>query len=161
MSTLSRSAVTDGLFWSLMWPYWAEQLSAHPSMTLKEVQAWLASEQGLSVSLSCVDKFLRQQLGYRYKKTVVASEQKREDTATTREQWQAWQQSSDWSKLIFLDETGLSTDMIRRYSRALGGERSSRSHWQTLTFIAALRADRIMPPPWCVDQAMNGEAFKE
>jgi transposase len=67
-------------------------------MTLKEVQAWLASEQGLSVSLSCVGKFLRQQLGYRYKKTVVASEQKREDIAMTREQWQAWQQSCDWSK---------------------------------------------------------------
>jgi transposase len=101
----------------------AEQLSAHPSMTPKEVQAWLASEQGLSVSLSCVDKFLRQQLGYRYKKTVVASEQKREDIAMTREQWQAWQQSSDWSKLVFLDETGLSTDMIRRYGLALGGAR--------------------------------------
>jgi transposase len=29
-----------------------------------------------------------------------------------------------------------------------------------LTFIAGLRVDRITAP-WCVDQAMNGEAFKE
>ncbi|MGZ8942560.1 MAG: hypothetical protein ACXW00_07315 [Methylobacter sp.] len=85
----------------------------------------------------------------------------------TREQWQAWQQSCDWSKLVFLDETGLSTstDMIRRYGLALGGARCQDSapaghYWQTLTFIAALCADRIMPP-WCVGQAMNGEAFKE
>jgi hypothetical protein len=135
-------------------------------MTLKEVQAWLASEQGLSVSLSCVGKFLRQQLGYRYKKTVVASGQKREDIAMTREQWQAWQQSCDWSKLVFLDETGLSTstDMIRRYGRALGGARCQDSapaghYWQTLTFIAALRGDRIMPPLVCGSGHEWGEAL--
>ncbi len=33
-------------------------------------------------------------------------------------------------------------------------------HWQTLTFIAGLRADRLTAP-WCLDQAMTGEAFKE
>lgn len=80
-----------------------------------------------------------------------------------REQWQAWQQSCDLSKLVFLDETGLSTDMIRRYGRAPGGARcvdtAPAGHWQTLTFIAGLRADRITAP-WCVDRAMNGEAFK-
>jgi hypothetical protein len=49
------------------------------------------------------------------KLTVFAGEQKREDIAMAREQWQAWQQSCDLSKLVFLDETGLSNDMIRRY----------------------------------------------
>ncbi|MDD5461385.1 MAG: hypothetical protein PHG00_07095 [Methylococcales bacterium] len=39
-----------------------EQLSNSPSMTLKEVQAWLAGEQGLSLSISAIDKFLRQKL---------------------------------------------------------------------------------------------------
>jgi len=76
---------------------------------------------------------------------------------------QAWQSACDASKLVFLDETGLSTDMIRRYGRALGGSRcvdtAPAGHWQTLTFIAELRADRITAP-WRVDQAMNGEAFK-
>jgi transposase len=33
-------------------------------------------------------------------------------------------------------------------------------HWQTLTFIVGLHAGRLMAP-WCVDQAMNGKAFKE
>jgi len=67
------------------------------------------------------------------------------------------------SKLVFLDETGLSTDMIRRYGRALGGARcrdaAPAGHWQTLTFIAGLRADGFTAP-WCLNQTMTGEAFK-
>jgi transposase len=80
-----------------------------------------------------------------------------------REQWQAWQQSCDLSKLVFLDETSASTDMIRRYGRELGGARcrdaAPAGHWQTLTFIAGLRVDQLTAP-WCLNQAMNGEAFK-
>ena len=56
---------------ALLEPYKAvlsEQLSNSPSMTLKEVQAWLASEYGLTVSISAIDKFIRFKLGYRYKK---------------------------------------------------------------------------------------------
>ena len=67
-------------------------------------------------------------------------------------------------RLVFLDETGLSTDMIRRYGRALGGARchdfAPAGHWKTMTFIAGLRVDGLTAP-WCLDQAMNGEAFKE
>lgn len=95
---------------------------------------------------------------------MVASEQQREDVAAERDQWQAWQSHCDVSKLVFLDETGITTDMLRRYGRALGGARCKDSapagHWKTLTFIAGLRADRLTAP-WCVDQAMNGDAFKE
>jgi hypothetical protein len=65
---------------------------------------------------------------------------------------------------VFLDETGITANMIRRYGRALGGARcrdaAPAGRWQTLTFIAGLRADRITAP-WCLDQAMTGEAFKE
>ncbi len=95
---------------------------------------------------------------------MVASEQQREDVARAREQWQAWQQHCDLSRLVFLDETGVSTDLIRRYGRALGGARcrdaAPAGHWQTLTLIAGLRADRLAAPG-CLDQAMTGESFKE
>jgi transposase len=54
--------------------------------------------------------------------------------------------------------------MIRRYGRALGGARcqdfAPAGHWKTMTFIAGLRVDGLTAP-WCLDQAMNGEAFKE
>ncbi|MGZ8902075.1 MAG: helix-turn-helix domain-containing protein [Methylobacter sp.] len=140
-----------------------EQLSKRPSMTLKKLQSWLESEQSRPIPIPAIDKFLRQKLGYRYKKTVVANEQQREEVAAARDHWQAWQKSCDVSKLVVLDETGVSTDMLRRYGRARGGVRCMDSapagHWQTLTFMAGLRADRLTAP-WCVDQAMHGEAFK-
>jgi hypothetical protein len=98
------------------------------------------------------------------KKTGVASEQQREDVIVAREQWQDWPHHGDLSRLVFLDETGITTNMIRRYGRALAGARcrdaAPAGHGQTMTFIAGLRADRITAP-WCVDQAMNGDAFKE
>jgi transposase len=95
---------------------------------------------------------------------VVASEQQREDVAAERKHWQAWQSHCDVSKLVFLDETGITTDMLRHYGRSVGGARcvdtAPAGHWLTLTFIAELRADRLTAP-WCVDQAINGDAFKE
>ncbi|MGZ8928207.1 MAG: transposase [Methylobacter sp.] len=101
---------------------------------------------------------------YRYKKTVTASEQKREEVAAAREQWQAWQESCDLSQRLCLDETGVFTDRIGRHGGGLGGARgrdaAPAGHWKTLTFMAGLRADRITAP-WCVDRAIHGEAFKE
>jgi transposase len=44
------------------------QLSQHPSMTLKELQSWLETAHGLTVSIAALDKFLRLKLGFRYKK---------------------------------------------------------------------------------------------
>jgi hypothetical protein len=32
-------------------------------------------------------------------------------------------------------------------------------HWKTMTFLAALRRDRI-DAPWVLDGPINGEAFK-
>jgi transposase len=55
-------------------------------MTLKELQNWLEHEQALSISIPAIDKFIRHKLGYRYKKTLVASEQQREDVVRAREQ---------------------------------------------------------------------------
>jgi transposase len=55
-------------------PYWnpTQPPSANSyrpiRLTLKDVQAWLAREHGLTLSLSAIDKFIRHKLGYRYKK---------------------------------------------------------------------------------------------
>lgn len=80
-----------------------------------------------------------------------------------RAAWRQWQTDCDISKLVFLDETGATTDMIRRYGRAKGGARcfddAPGGHWKTMTFIAGLRVDELTAP-WCLDGAMNGDAFK-
>jgi transposase len=97
------------------------------------------------------------------KKTVFASEQGREDIQAARLIWKNWQKTCDPSKLVFLDETGARTDMIRRYGRAKGGARclddAPGGHWKTMTFIAGLRIDEISAP-WCLDGPMNGRVFK-
>jgi hypothetical protein len=63
---------------------------------------------------------------------------------------------------VFLDETGVTTKLARRHGRCPIGERlvgaSPHGHWQTLTFIAALRVDRI-DAPWVIDGPMDGAAF--
>lgn len=68
------------------------------------------------------------------------------------------------SHLVFLDETGVSTNLTRRYGRAPKGKRCvdrvPHGHWQTSTFIAALRHDSL-EAPWVLDGPMNGEAFRE
>jgi transposase len=66
--------------------------------------------------------------------------------------------------LVFLDETGLNTKMSRLYGRSARGERCRASvphgHWQSSTFVAALRHDRITAP-MLLDGPMDGNAFVE
>ena len=68
----------------------------------------------------------------------------------------------DPARLVFVDETGASTKMARRYGRSRRGQRLvaavPHGHWKTTTFVAALRRDRI-DAPMVVDQAMNGVIF--
>lgn len=65
-------------------------------------------------------------------------------------------------KLVFLDETGVSTNRARRYGRAPRGERCLASvphgHWHTTTFVAGLRHDDITAP-MVADGAMTGALF--
>jgi transposase len=64
--------------------------------------------------------------------------------------------------LVFIDETGLRTNMVRRYGRARRGKRliaySPHGHWKTTTFVSALRHDR-MTAPMVVEGAMNTPIF--
>jgi transposase len=68
----------------------------------------------------------------------------------------------DAARLVFIDETRVKTNMAplrgwcRRGQRLIG--KAPHGHWRTLTFIAALRIDRIEAP--CVfDGPINGESF--
>jgi len=51
---------------------------------------------------------------------------------------------------VFLDECGVTTDLLRRYGRSPRGTRvrdhTPCSHWQTSTVIAALRLDGLTAP---------------
>ena len=62
---------------------------------------------------------------------------------------------------MFIDETAVTTKMVRHYGRAPRGKRlvakAPHGHWKTLTFIAALRIDGLTAP-YVVDGAVNGMA---
>jgi transposase len=56
----------------------------------------------------------------------------------------------DVDHYVFLDECGVTTDLLRRYGRSPRGERlhdhTPCSHWQTQTVIATLRLDGLTAP---------------
>jgi len=97
------------------------------------------------------------------KKSLHAAEQARADIAEARRAWRELQPGLKPEKLIFLDETWAKTNMTRLYGRAPRGKRligtAPFGHWNTTTFIAGLRHDRIVAP-MVLDGPINGRAFR-
>lgn len=94
-----------------------------------------------------------------------AAEQDRPDVAAARADLKTEQtkpKKLPAPRLVFIDETAVTTRMVRTHGRAPRGKRLVASvphgHWKTLTFIAALRVDALTAP-YVVDGAMNGPAF--
>ena len=83
--------------------------------------------------------------------------------AAERAAWKASQPEIDINRLVFIDETGASTKMARRYGRSPYGQRCvaaiPHGHWKTTTFVGALRATG-MTAPMVLDGPMDGMAFE-
>jgi transposase len=98
----------------------------------------------------------------RSKKSLRASEQDRPDVARRRAQWKRYQDRLDPRRLVFIDETWAKTNMTRSHGRCPRGQRliadAPQGRWHTLTFLAALRADRI-DAPCVIDGPINGQSF--
>ena len=64
---------------------------------------------------------------------------------------------------MFLDETGITTNLLRRYGRAPRGARvhdhAPGGRWQTSTLLAALRVTGLTAPG-VFDGAIDGESFR-
>ncbi len=93
---------------------------------------------------------------------MLPAEQTRPDIARRRARWKAHQGRIDARRLVFIDETWVKTNMAPLRGWGPRGQRLAarvpHGHWKTLTFIAALRADRI-DAPWIIDGPINGELF--
>jgi transposase len=93
----------------------------------------------------------------------VAGEQDRPDVARRRQQWVKYQGRVDARSLVFLDETWTKTNMAPLRGWSPSGTRLKakvpHGHWKTMTFLAALRHDRI-EAPWLIDGPINGERFR-
>lgn len=86
----------------------------------------------------------------------------RPKVARRREQWKKYQGRPDPGRLVFVDETWAKTNMAPLRGWAPKGERLHAKvpygHWKTMTFIAALRCDRI-DAPFVFDQPINAVSF--
>ena len=93
---------------------------------------------------------------------MLAEEQERPDVARRRGQWRKYQGSVKAGRLVFIDETWAKTNMTPLRGWCARGERlrakAPFGHWKTMTFIAALRCDRI-DAPCLFDGPINGELF--
>jgi transposase len=83
--------------------------------------------------------------------------------ARHRARWKKYQARLDPARLVFIDETWAKTNMAPLRGWGPRGRRlpakAPYGHWKTMTFLAALRHDRI-EAPFVFDGPINGEAFR-
>jgi transposase len=132
-----------------------------PDMTLSEIAERLAAERGILAVVSTVWTFFARR-GITFKKRLPTRPSwQRGDVKAARQDWRDRQGELDPMKLVFVDETGLSTRMARLRGRARRGERCCavpHGHWKTTTFTAGLRLSGLCAP-WILDGPRDGEAF--
>src|ERR1700750_2845422 len=97
------------------------------------------------------------------KKSVVAGERDRPDVARRRARWIKYQDRVEPERLVFIDETWTRTDMAPLRGWAPRGCRLTtkvpHGRWKTMTFLAALRHDRI-EAPWFIEGPIDGDSFR-
>ena len=99
------------------------------------------------------------------KKQVHASEQKREDVAQARKEWKEKQENHvelPVDKLVFLDESGVNIDMVRRYGRAKNKNRVNDyapvNTPKKTTLVSSLRLDGTQAYEF-FQGSLNGKNF--
>jgi len=96
------------------------------------------------------------------KKSLHAAEQDTAAGQLQRRLWRAETSQIDPARLIFLDESGVTTEMTRRYGRAPRGERvgegTPAGHWRTLTVLGAIRLSGWVAT-MTIQAATDGEIF--
>ena len=92
-----------------------------------------------------------------------ATEHARPDVVEARAVWQQTAPTWDPERLVFLDERGVRTDLVRRYGRGQRGERvvdhAPDSRWHTTTLLAALRVTGLTAPA-VFDGPIDGVSFR-
>lgn len=96
----------------------------------------------------------------------MASERERADVRERRREWIERRQPRmqlQPARLVFIDETAVTTKMTRLRGRSLCGERlladAPFGRWGTQTFIAGLRCSGLTAP-WIINGAMDRAAFE-
>ena len=137
------------------------RIAEKPDLTLRRLLAELAA-RGVVVGYGTLWAFFDRE-AISFKKSLFASEQDRPDVARRRARWQQHQGRLDPKRLVFIDETWAKTNMTRRRGWSPRGKRLvakvPHGRWRTLTFLGALRCDRI-EAPCVIDGPINGISFR-
>lgn len=96
------------------------------------------------------------------KKSLHAAERDTEGNQKRRAEFLEKIHSTPTDKLIFLDESGVTTSMTRLYARCLGGRRiheaTPGSHWKIMTILGAM-STRGMIATMTIEEATDTEIF--
>ena len=92
----------------------------------------------------------------------------RKDVIQSRNEWKEFQNSIEPKRLVFLDESGLKTNMTRLYGRAYKGARchdiTPCGHWETVTILSSVRINGTTESvifEGAVDRKMFDEYIKQ
>jgi transposase len=116
-----------------------------PDATLEQ----LRQRGGFHCSLTTVWRCLRRRGLTRKKKTIHASERDRPDVQKKRRSFRREVERIEPERLVFADETGVTTAMTPAYAWAPRGERavdSTPASWDSVTVIAALGLEGVRAP---------------
>jgi transposase len=136
------------------------RLAEKPDLTLHALLAELR-DRGTVVFFDALWRLLKRE-DITFKKTLFAVEQDRPDVVRRRNRWKRYQRRIDPTRLVFIDETWAKKNMTRMRGWQACGKplvaKVPHGHWKTMTFVAALRHDRITAP-LVLDGPINGDAF--
>lgn len=130
-----------------------------PDATLRELRDRL----GVPCHLSTIARALRRHGFSRKKKTLRAEERDSPRVQAARAAFDARLGAVDPDRLIFVDETGATTNMTRLYGRAPEGERvqgTAPASWQSVTLIAGLRSTEVVAP-YVIEGATDTPTFQQ
>src|SRR5512132_395191 len=123
----------------------AELIREQPDATLEQ----LKQRGGFTCSLKTLWRALRQRGLTLKKKSLHASEQDRPDVQKKRRSFRRKVRRIASERLVFVDETGVTTAMTPAYAWSPRGERavdSAPGSWESVTVIAALGLDGVRAP---------------
>lgn len=133
-----------------------ELVRKHPDATLAELRQRL----GVRCSLMTIVRTLKRLHITRKKKTLHAQEQDSPRVHAKRQAFQKKLAQVDPQHLVFVDESGATTNLTRLYGRAPRGQRvqaTAPGAWQNVTLITGMRLSGIVAPvalPGAVDRGV-------
>lgn len=129
--------------------------------TLVEAQRGLGETVGVRFSIQHLWRVLRR-TGLQLKKFLHAREQYTPEAQQHRQAWREAVSRIDPARLVFVDESGVTTEMTRRYGRAPRGElvreATPGGHWRTLTLLGVMSAAGMVAT-MTVESPTDGEVF--